>query len=143
MQNFSKRRQHVHPAAVRQGSVRDSSIEKKLIVCEFYKQSAKKDAVTRTLHLQKALREHRLHISISKLSHRPNQLKVQRCPIPRAHTKSRVSSPRRNKETTVKMKLGSCARIGRVSSTTMGPQERCLTLYSNSEKPAKQRSDDT
>ena len=43
----------------------------------------------------------------------------------------------------MKVKLGSCARIGRVSSTTMGPQDTRLTVHSNPEKPARQRSDDT
>ena len=75
------------------GSVRDSLIETRLSVYEFCKQSTKRARCSHRTLIRKAFWEHRLYISISQLSHRPSQLKMQRRPIPRAHTRGKVFSP--------------------------------------------------
>ena len=80
--------------------------EAHLTVYDFCKRSQRRERCSHRTIIRRALREHRVYISINQLSHRPSQLKMQRHPIPRAHTKSRVFSPSRNKETTVKMEHG-------------------------------------
>ena len=73
--------------------MRDSSIKKRLTVYEFCKQSTNRERCSHRSVIRKALREHRLYISISQLSHRPSQLKMQWRFIPGAHTKGWGSAP--------------------------------------------------